>query len=177
MNGAGKSTVCDFFSGKGFQVLSLSDSLRDYVTRKGLPLDRDTLTNTANDLKAEKGLDVLAKLVFDMADKQDSDSIVFDSIRNSLEIQFLADKGVTFIGVTADLDVRYERVKKRARETDHIDFETFKRQDERERSGESLGQNISAALSECQYFIDNNTDLESLYKNLEALLSEMKLDV
>ncbi len=176
-NGAGKSTVCDYFRQKGFQVLSLSDSLRDYVREKGLPLDRDTLTHMANLLKEERGLDVLAKLVCETVEKESWDNVVFDSIRNRDEVNFLARKDVVFIGVTADIKVRYERVKLRARETDHIDFETFKRQDVRENSGESSGQNISLALEACRCVVENNTGIDDLHVSLDALLKEMSYDV
>jgi dephospho-CoA kinase len=174
VNGAGKSTVCDYFKDHGFEVLSLSDALRDYVLEKDLPLDRDTLTYTANRLKEERGLDVLAKLVFEGVEESRWNNVVFDSIRNGEEVSFLAEKGVVFVGVTADINIRYERIKLRARETDYVDFDTFKRQDIRETSGESTGQNIGVALESCQFIVENNTGLEDLHTALDTVLKEIK---
>lgn len=171
-NGAGKSTACDYFKQNGYTILSLSDALRAYLTQHNLPLDRDTLTTTANRLKAEQGSDVLAKMVFQHSQKYDT-PIAFDSIRNIDELNYLKEQGVYFIGITAPLETRYKRVKSRNRETDHVDFETFKRQDKRESDGSSSGQNISSTLESCNTICQNDSSVESLHAQLDTILGEL----
>ncbi len=46
--GSGKSTACDFFKQKGYQIISLSDIIRLYVKEHNLSDDRDTLTHYSN---------------------------------------------------------------------------------------------------------------------------------
>jgi len=172
-NGAGKSTLCDYLGKKGYHVFSLSDVVRHYIKDQGGDLSRDSMTDTANELKATYGLTYFAEASFKKAQDQQCDCVVFDSVRNVQEVTFLKERGVVFIGVDASLDVRYQRIKERKRETDFVDFETFKRQDERELSGQSSGQNISLALKECSVIIDNNADYDQFVSRIEKALSEM----
>lgn len=167
-NGAGKSTACDYFESKGYTILSLSDALRNHLTKQNLPLDRDTLTRTANTLKAEKGADVLAKMVFELSKQYDT-PIAFDSIRNPEELAYLKSQNVIFIGITAPIEVRYERIKGRNRETDHVDFDTFKAQDLREQDGSSSGQNITTTLESCNTVCQNDSSVEHLHSQLDAV--------
>lgn len=171
-NGAGKSTACDYFKQKGYTILSLSDALRNHLTQLNLPLDRDTLTNTANTLKAEKGANILAKMVFELS-KTFQGPIAFDSVRNVEELTYLQDQGVFFIGITAPLETRFERIKTRLRETDHVDFETFKRQDLRETDGSSSGQNITSTLESCNIICQNDTTVEHLHTQLDAVYGDL----
>ena len=171
-NGAGKSTACDYFKEKGYTILSLSDALRDHLTKLNLPLDRDTLTNTANTLKAERGSAVLAEMVFQLSKKVDT-PVAFDSVRNVDELNYLKNQGVHFIGITAPLEVRYERIKSRNRETDHVDFETFKRQDQRESDGSSSGQNISSTLESCNTICQNDSTVTHLHAQLDAVYGDL----
>ena len=63
-NGAGKSTICDYLSEKGFSVFSLSDIVRSEADRQGLSHTRENLIQIGTRLKSEEGLDVLAKRSF-----------------------------------------------------------------------------------------------------------------
>ena len=170
-NGSGKSTACTFFKDQGYTVVSLSDALRKYVISKHLPMDRDTLTNTANALKDERGADVLAQIVMENIDTA-SFPVAFDSIRNEAELLYLKKRGVFFIGITAPIDVRYQRVIKRKRETDAIDFDTFLRQDQRENEGQSKGQNIHLTLKKCDINCENSGSVAEFYDVLTAIVKE-----
>jgi dephospho-CoA kinase len=167
-NGAGKSTACDYFKAKGYTILSLSDALRDHLRQLNLPLDRDTLTNTSNTLKNEKGADILAKMVFKLSQQYDT-PIAFDSIRHPDELSFLKSQSIYFIGITAPIEIRYERIKSRNRETDHVDFDTFQAQDLRELNGSSSGQNITHTLDLCDTILQNDSSIDALHRKLDSL--------
>lgn len=168
-NGAGKSAVCTYLLEHGFTCFSLSNIVRDEANRKGLDLTRDNLVSTANTLKQEKGA---AFLAIQSNEKAIGNKIVFDSIRNVEEVNYLKNKNVILIGIDAPIELRYQRIQQRAHGTDHVDFETFKIQDERENSGNSSGQNINAALEHCTYHFENIGDLTTLQQQVQEILNQ-----
>jgi len=169
-NGAGKSAVCDYLSHIGFTVVSLSDIVRAELRHRQKPETRDTLVQTANDMKGQFGMDVLARRAYHESIEKDRPSIAFDSIRNLDEIIYLRDKGVSFLGIDAPIELRYDRVWLRKRASDLLDFETFKSQDARENTGQSAGQNIFRAFQECRTIIQNVGDLEGLHTDVKQFL-------
>lgn len=169
-NGAGKSTVCGYLRKQGFMVISLSDYVREEVRKRGLPLDRDNMVDVANTLKREFGKDYLAKQAVDVAARHEAKKVVFDSVRNMQEIIHLKNKGAVLLGVDAPVEMRYERVSTRKRETDFVDFDTFVAQDDRENSGISYGQNIHECLKLCDKVVMNATDEDTLFSDVDAFL-------
>jgi dephospho-CoA kinase len=172
-NGSGKSSVCAFLYKRGFLMLSLSDRVRDEAKRRGLPLDRDTLMKVGSQLKEVHGQAVLAERSFLEAQQHGSDKVVFDSIRNKEEALFLKKNGVVLWGIDAPLAVRYERILSRKSATDHVDFETFQEQDEREALGISSGQNIDEAFNACDSVIQNDSTLDHLHEQLTQYLQRV----
>ena len=170
-NGAGKSAVCDYLRQRGYLIVSLSDIVRAEVRHHHRPESRDSLVQTANEMKARYGADVLARRAFHETDEKEVDSIVFDSVRNLDEVQFLRSKGVIFLGIDAPVDLRYERVKLRARESDLVDYETFVSHDDRENKGISSGQHIFRAFEECQTIIRNDGSIDQLKRDVDAFIA------
>lgn len=169
-NGAGKSHVCRLLQETGFAVVSLSDQVRLEAKRRGYPLTRDSLTQLANEMKATRGQDCLAKDIFD--EVKDQDRVVFDSIRNESEILFLNHNGVVFLGIDAPIELRFHRIQQRNRVDDQIDFTTFVQQDCRERDGSSSGQNITLALSYCETIIYNYGTEDELNQHVRQFLEQ-----
>lgn len=167
-NGAGKSEACSCLSDLGYRVISLSDFVREACQDAGMAPTRENLIKMANFLKEKYGDSVLAHRAYDAVKR--FDKVVFDSIRNVSEVEFLQEKGVVFFGIDAPVELRYERISSRNKETDHVDFETFKRLDDLESSGESSGQHINAALEKCVLIIQNNKDKAHLNDVLQFAL-------
>ena len=169
-NGSGKSVVCDWFASQQFHVTSLSDEIRREAERQQRPLDRDTLTEISNQLKAADGMGVLAKRAIQST--QHYNRVAFDSIRHPDEVHILKAHGVVLIGVDAEIEVRYQRVLERKRDTDFIDFDTFKRQDDAEFFGVRPAQNIQACWAHCDIIIDNNqSDKSALFSAVEQAVT------
>lgn len=171
-NGSGKSTVCEILADRGFLVYSLSDCVRMEARKRGLAEDRDQLTDLANELKQNFGTRHFAEVVYEEALRQSSGSgdIVFDSIRHVDECRYLMENGVRLIGVSSSLETRFKRVQERQKETDMVDFETFKVQDEREAAGDSFGQAIDQCLSLCEFMIHNDSELDDLKRSIDEVL-------
>jgi dephospho-CoA kinase len=171
-NGSGKSTVCDYLVSKGYSVYSLSDVVRHYASAQGLHPSRDALTQLANQLKQQHGMDFFARSVLDLVSSSKSSGLVaFDSIRHPTEIDVLREHRVLFVGIHAPLADCYHRIKHRAKSTDFVTFKEFKRQDEYESNGSSPGQLIARCLDLCDYSIKNNGDIRELYNKVDKLLS------
>ncbi len=175
-NGSGKSTVCEYLAGQGFSVYSLSDCVRMEARKRGLSEDRDQLTDLANDLKKEHGTAFFAEYMMAEALRQAASTdglMVFDSIRHGDECRYLMAQGVRLIGVTCALEKRFERIQARQKETDMVDFETFKVQDQREASGASFGQAIDHCLELCEFMIHNDHELDDLTQTIDEVLNNV----
>lgn len=59
-NASGKDTVANYLKTKGYANYSLSDIVREECDKRGLPKDRDTLRELANELRRNFGNSVLA---------------------------------------------------------------------------------------------------------------------
>lgn len=169
-NGAGKSAACDYLQSIGFLVVSLSDIVRAELHGHQKPETRDNLVHIANDMKAQFGMDVLARRAFHESTEKDVFKIAFDSIRNIDEVNYLRDRGVFFLGINAPIELRFERVVSRGRASDRVDFDTFKAHDIRENSGQSSGQNIGSALAVCDAIIQNTGNLDEFHAQLHTIL-------
>ena len=176
-NGSGKSTFCDYLQTKGFFIVSLSDVIRDYVKTKNLEPNRNTLTEQANILKQQHGLDYCAQKTYKNVIQSDHRSAVFDSIRHPLEIAFLKEKNVTLIGLETSLEQRYERIKLRQHKTDFVSYETFKSQDQKEALGKSFGQSINECLELCEFKLINDSSLEQFYRDIDLVLEKIKVKI
>lgn len=171
-NGSGKTAICNYLKEKkGFAVFSLSDIVRSEAQKRGLPSSRDNLVMIGNELKKTNGMSILAKLSFEKTKTNPTQNIVFDSIRHISEVRFLKEKGVRMIGIDAPVELRYQRIQARKRESDLIDFETFVKHDERENSGASIGQNIHESLAQCELILNNTGDLKALFNQIDKILA------
>lgn len=94
-------------------MLSLSQCLKDlYKEKNGKTYEtRSELQQFGNDIRKEN-ITKLAEIVDEKID--DNSNYIIESIRNPAEVKFFRDKYTEFIliGIFADYDVRWERVKK-----------------------------------------------------------------
>src|SRR5215510_7556709 len=90
-NAAGKGEVAAYLRDRSFYYLSLSDVLREELESKGIPVTRDTLIITGNDLRERFGPDILARLTLKKVDP--NRNYIIDSIRNPAEVDALRSFG------------------------------------------------------------------------------------
>ncbi len=172
-NCAGKGTVAEYLEKKSFYYYSLSDVIRGELRAEGKEITRENLIAKGNCLREEFGLGVLAeKAVKNLeADK----NYVIDSIRNPAEIELLKKlKSFTLIAVRATSEKRFERMKKRGREGDPDTLEKFLAVESAEASNDDAAkQQVLACLDMADKGIRNDGDMESLYRSVDRLLSEL----
>jgi dephospho-CoA kinase len=90
--GADKGTVVEYLKTKyGFQHFSASAYIGEEVVRRGMEVDRDTLTQVANDLRASNHPAYIIEKLFKKAAMSGKNSII-ESIRTVGEIELLRSK-------------------------------------------------------------------------------------
>ncbi|MBE9491696.1 MAG: AAA family ATPase [Bacteroidetes bacterium] len=174
--GAGKGAIVEYLTGqKGFRHFSVRDFLKKEIERRNIPVGRDSMMQTANELRASHSPSFIVDQLYEQAKKSGKDCII-ESIRTPGEIESLRRKG-KFILIAADADpkVRYERIKRRNSETDRISYNTFLENEQREMtSTDPNKQNLSRCIAEADYVVRNNGSLENLYEQVEKIIQSIK---
>lgn len=173
--GAGKGTIVDYLvKSRGFVHFSAGGFIHEQLIEAGLPTDRDHLHAMANKLRAEGGADFIIRTLYERAAQQDK-NVVIEAIHTPGEAAMLKQKEhFALLGIDAPLELRYERIRKRGSSKDDVTFEKFKEQQELESSSDDpTHQNLGACIKLADYVIINNGDMDTLYKNVEAVLEKI----
>jgi dephospho-CoA kinase len=174
--GAGKGTVVDYLQKeKGFLHFSVRAFLQEEIARRGIKNNRDSMVFVANTLRAQNAPSYVVDQLYNRALKSGQDCII-ESIRTLGEIDSMREKAHFFlIAIDAEAAIRYQRIKKRASETDHISFETFLENEAREMNNSDPNkQNISKCIEKADFKIDNNSDIRHLELQIEKILKEIR---
>lgn len=173
--GAGKGTIVDYLiEKKSFAHFSVRQFLIDEIKKQGLPVNRDTMTSTANQLRKEHDPAYIIKVLYEQALQKGQNAII-ESIRTPGEIEFLKKQGAFYLfAVDADPKVRYERIVARASETDNVDFETFLSNEKREMTtSDPNKQNLAQCIEMADFRFNNNGSQSELYAAIDNVLKEM----
>lgn len=173
--GAGKGTLVDYLvREKGFVHFSVRGFLAEVITEKGQPVNRDTLTHTANELRQQHGPAYIIEQLYKKAAEHGQNAII-ESIRTPGEIEALRNqKGFVLLAVDAGIHIRYERIVKRNSETDRIDFDTFQSNEQREMHSDDLHkQNLAACIRQADFVLNNNGSLQQLEDQAEVIMEKI----
>jgi dephospho-CoA kinase len=173
--GAGKGTIVDYLSRHhGFTHFSVRGYLIGILNAKGVEVNRDSLTHTANELRANNSPSFIAEELYKEAVKSGTNCII-ESIRTVGEVNALSAKGgFNLFSVDTERRLRYDRILLRGSETDHISFETFSANEEREMTSTDLNkQNLSACMALADFHFTNNGTFEELYQQIDKVLEKL----
>ncbi|MBU6323791.1 AAA family ATPase [Patescibacteria group bacterium] len=169
--GAGKGAVVEYLSTKGFAHHSARELITEEILRRGEPVNRDTMTHTANDMRRIHGPTYPQEQLFMRAAAQGKDAVV-ESVRSVAGAKFMKEHGAYLLAVDADPRLRYERIGKRGSETDQVDFDTFLAHEAREmESDDPHHQNIRGVMALSDYTIENDGTLEELHRKVDDMLA------
>lgn len=166
--GAGKGTIVEYLiEKKNFLHFSVRGYLTEEIKKRGLVVNRDSMTMVANELRANNSPSFIIEELYKLAKTSAKDAII-ESIRTPGEIDFLKKQGqFLLLAVDADAKLRYERIKLRASATDNIDFETFLANEKREMNTDDPNkQNLSACIARADIVIKNNGSVAELIDQL-----------
>ncbi len=180
---AGKDTAISIiakkYGDKAFEI-STSDLVRQETAKRGLSLDRENLQSVSNDMRLKRGAGIFAKMSVEQINAQRDKTIALVSgIRTPGEINELRKafgKNFFLIAINAPIEIRYSRIKQRARAGENVlSFEGFKQSEEREMQGAegSHSQNITATMKLADVMIVNDSSAAQLEKKIEIFFKEV----
>lgn len=169
-NASGKGEVSLILQEMGFAYLSLSDVVREEAQKQGEEPVRDVLIRTGRRLRREGGPGVLAERIL----RRIEAPCIVDSVRNPGEVAVLRGLGDFFLlGVTAPPEVRFRRLRERARPGDPETLEEFEEKERIEDSPDHEGQRLSATLALADRVVVNDGSLEELAGRVLGVLTEL----
>jgi len=173
--GAGKGTIVNYLKEKkNFRHYSVRAYLIKEIEKQGLPVNRDSMTSVANQLRSQHHPAFIVEALYRQAVKEGENAII-ESIRTPGEVTFLRRQGNFYLfAVDADPKIRYERIRKRGSETDHIDFETFLANEAREMTTTDPNkQNLAKCIEMADFRFDNNGEVAALYAEVNRALKNI----
>ena len=173
--GAGKGTVVEYLvKNKNFKHFSVRDYLTKEINKRKLEVNRDSMVLVANNLREKFGPSYLAEELYKEAKKNGKNAVI-ESLRTPGEILSLRKKGnFILFAVDANQKKRYERITKRASESDKVTFEKFKNDEEREmNSTDPTKQNLSKCILLADYKFVNNSTVKKLYDQVEKTIKKI----
>ncbi len=175
--GAGKGSIVEYLKNeKHFAHFSVRKFLTDEIIKRGLKVDRDSMTHVANDLRAENSPSFIVDQLHEEALKTGRNCVI-ESIRTPGEVVSLREKGnFRLFAVDCDPLIRFNRIKNRASETDLVDYETFLANEKREmNTGDPNKQNLKKCIEMADFVFDNSGSLDDLFGQVAAVVSDLNL--
>ena len=173
--GAGKGTLVEYLiREKNFVHYSVRGFLMEEIAKRNLPVNRDTMVSVANELREKNSPSYIIDCLFEQA-KWSGKNAVIESIRSVGEVESLRkQKGFLLLAVDADPKIRYERIVKRKSETDHVSYNEFLQNEQREMTATDPNkQNLSKCIAMADYTLCNNLSVNELYNELERIISKI----
>ncbi|CAG0979956.1 dephospho-CoA kinase [Methanosarcinales archaeon] len=171
MPASGKSEAAAIAKKLGIPVVNMGDVVREETAKRGLPPTDENIGGTGTSLRREEGMDVIAKRCVPKIRFIKAPVVVVDGTRNINEIEYFKKEfGNDFmlIAIHTPFEMRFERVRKRARSDDMNCTEELKRRDEREK-----GWGLDKAIEKADITIDNTQTIEKFQKQIELLLGKI----
>ena len=174
--GAGKGTIVEYLvEEEGFEHYSVRGFLLEEMKKLGMPENRDSMTSLANRLRSAFGPSYITDQLYDRANNEGRDCII-ESIRTPGEILSLRRKADFYlIAVDATPRKRYNRIKKRASETDRVSFKEFMDNETREMDSDDPNkQNLAKCIDMADHRFENNGAVDQLLRQVSGLITEIK---
>ncbi|KKP86128.1 MAG: hypothetical protein UR89_C0032G0011 [Candidatus Roizmanbacteria bacterium GW2011_GWA2_35_8] len=174
----GKGVLVDYLIKKlDFKSFSLSSILHIELQKKGIEeFTRKTLQDMGDELRRKSGDEVLAWRAIEVLKRQKESHVVIEGIRNPGEIEYLKkNPAFVLIGVKASRELRFKRLKERAKPWDPKTWNDFVKVDRRDLGvgQKKSGQQVGKCLAYCDYALVNNKDVEEFEKKIRKLMKKI----
>lgn len=173
---SGKGIILSLLQQQGYEVLSLSDVVREKTKEWGLEITRKNLQDVGDRLRKKFGMSILAEMIAPKIQKNPKKKFVIDAIRNPAEVKFFKNQfGAFVIGVTAPAEKRFELMRARNKPYDPTTWEEFQKAEERDRGvgQEEHGQQVEKCLAMADVTLENNGTLEEFMQKIEEILKNV----
>jgi dephospho-CoA kinase len=157
MPGSGKSTVAEFMRERGFSLVTMGDIVREEAKRSQIELTDSNLGRLMMKMRDKDGPGAIAQLIRKEIErietKYSMNNFVVDGVRSLSEVEILRAVGsVKLLSIHASARVRFEHLKKRARDDAPLTSDDFEARDKRE-----LSVGISEAIALSDEVLSNNS--------------------
>jgi dephospho-CoA kinase len=172
--GAGKGAVVDYLKQKGFEHFSVREFLLAEIHRRGLKPNRDSTNLVGEELRSKHSPSYIIEELCAEAEKTGKDSII-ESVRAMGEVNFLKkQKNCYLIAVDADPHIRYDRAIKRKSSLDHVSYEKFISDEQREMfSNDPARMSLSDCIKAADFLIINEGTKDELNAKVEEILKKI----
>ncbi len=168
MPASGKSEASAIAKKLGITVVNMGDVVREETARRGLPPSDENIGGTGSALRKEEGMDIIARRCVPKIRKIKAQVVIVDGTRNLEEIEYFKKEfGSDFklIAIHAPFELRFERIRKRARPDDMKSIEELRQRDEREK-----GWGLEQAIGKADIIIENLNDIARFQNKVEEIL-------
>ncbi len=168
---AGKGTAAKYLAEHhGAVTYRFSTMLRDILSRLHLPQDRATMQRTSTLLRKEFGEDLMAKVMFEDAKKDEHQLIIVDGVRRLEDVKYLREiPEFKLCYITAPMKIRYERLIIRGENADDSSKTFMQFEDDHEGEPEREITKLEAFAAEV---IDNAGTMPELKQQLDAIVKK-----
>ncbi len=171
---SGKDTVAHYLvDSHGFFHVSTGDIVREEAMKKYGSIERPVLYKTANELRQKYGYGALSIRALERF-KQVKDQykgLVVSGFRAFAEAQVIKDQGGIIIFTDAPTELRYKRLKQRARvEEGELSFAEFKDRESVENGGVDKAFDINAIKSSADFVLINDDIKEKFLRSVDQAL-------
>jgi dephospho-CoA kinase len=170
---SGKGEFSNIALGMGIPVIVMGDMIRHAVRAAGLEPTDANFGATATRLRAEGGMDAVARLCIPEILKQSAPLVLVDGIRGDTEVALFRHHfpGFTLISIDSSFENRLSRIAARARSDDFTSAEALRNRDDRE-----LKWGLGKALEHADLHIGNEGTLEEFSQAVHSLLERIGRD-
>ncbi len=171
MPASGKSEASAMARTLNIPIVNMGEIVREETAKRGLLPTDENIGGTGTNLRKEGGMDVIARRCVPKIRSLDSVMVVVDGIRNIEEINYFKQQfGFDFelIAIKTPFELRFARVKKRARSDDMCNMDELARRDEREKSW-----GLDKAIEKADITINNTNSLEKFHKEITEIFRRL----
>jgi dephospho-CoA kinase len=164
---SGKGEFSKIAAGMGIPVIVMGDMIRTAVKAAGLEPNDTNFGAMANRLRAENGMDAIARLCIPEIRKQTAPLVLVDGIRGDAEVALFRRHfpGFILISIDSSFENRLARIAARARSDDFTSADALRNRDERE-----LKWGLGEALEDADLHISNEDTLLEFSTEVQRLL-------